>query len=256
MSMREVLVTSISAFILTTVLVVSLTLVGAQGMQSGSYRIQSDSINFGGGFSTSTSYSLESTGGEIATGESGSATYNLKAGYQQMQAVYIAMAGFGAVSLSPSIPGISGGFSNGSTTVTVTTDSVSGYELQIASSQNPAMQKGADSIADYSPVGAVPDFTFITDPVDSHLGYSPEGVDIDARFKDNGIATCGGGGSDTVLACWDGLSTSARTVARRTNANHPNGSTTTLNFRVGIGGSVFQPSGTYLATTTITALPL
>jgi hypothetical protein len=225
-------------------------------MQSSSYRIQSDSINFGGGRSTSTSYSLESTAGEVATGESTSATYSLKAGYQQMQEVYIAMAGFGAVTLSPSIPGITGGFSNGSTTVTITTDSRSGYQLQVSGSQSPAMQKGGDSIADYGPAGAVPDFTFTTDAADSHLGYSPEGVDIDSRFKDDGISTCGIGSSDTALACWDGLSTTARTVAGRTTANHPNGSTTTLNFRVGVGGSVFQPSGIYIATTTITALPL
>jgi hypothetical protein len=254
--MRNILVTTLCAFVLTPPALLSLSIAGAQVMQSSSYRIQSDSINFGGGLSTSTSYRLESTAGEIATGESSSATYQLKAGYQQMQEVYIAMAGFGAVSLSPSIPGISGGFSNGSTTVTVTTDSSSGYSLQVSASQSPAMQKGGDSIADYSPAGAVPDFTFTTDATDAHLGYSPEGVDIDTRFKDDGVGTCGAGGSDTALTCWDGLSTTPRTIAQRTNANHPNGSTTTLNFRVGVGGSVFQPSGTYLATTTITALPL
>ncbi len=254
--MREILVTTFCALVLTPFAVVSLAIAGAQVMQSSSYRIQSDSINFGGGLSTSTNYSLESTAGEIATGESSSATYNLKAGYQQMQQVYIAMAGFAAVNLSPSIPGISGGFSNGSTTVTVTTDSRSGYQLQVSASQSPAMQKGGDSIADYGPVGTVPDFTFTTDTTDSHLGYSPEGVDIDTRFKDNGVNTCGTGSNDTALTCWDGLSTTPRTVSRRATGNHPNGSTTTLNFRVGVGGSVFQPSGTYTATTTITALPL
>lgn len=254
--MRGILIPTICALVLTPFVLVSLGVAGAQVMQSSSYRIQSDSINFGGGLSTSTNYSLESTAGEVATGESSSATYALKAGYQQMQEVYIALSGFGAVSLSPSIPGISGGFSNGSTTVTVTTDSVSGYELQISASQSPAMQKGGDSIADYVPGGAVPDFTFTTDATDSHFGYSPQGVDISTRYKDDGVNTCGTGGNDTALTCWDGLSTTTRTVAQRTTANHPNGSTTTLNFRVGVGGSVFQPSGTYLATTTITALPL
>ncbi len=135
------------------------------------------------------------------------------------------------------------------------TDSPSGYQLQISAGLSPAMQKGGDTILDYAPVGANPDFTFITDATDAQFGYSPEGIDIVDRYKDNG-ATCGAGTSNTALACWDGLSTTLRTVASRTNGNHPSGSTTTLNFRVGIGGSVNQPSGTYSATTTITALPL
>jgi hypothetical protein len=117
------------------------------------------------------------------------------------------------------------------------------------------MQKGSDVIADYVPVGSVPDFSFITNAADAHLGYTPEGVDIVDRYKDS-VGVCGAGGSDTTLSCWDGLSVTARTVASRASANHPNGSTTTLSFRVGIGGSVIQPAGAYVATTTITALPL
>jgi hypothetical protein len=39
-------------------------------------------------------------------------------------------------------------------------------------------------------------------------------------------------------------------------ANHPNGATTTLRFQVNIGGSIVVPTGTYVATTTLTALPL
>ncbi len=253
--MREILVTTVCALIMTPLAFFSLTVGFAQVMQSASYRIQSDSINFGGGFSSSTNYNLESTGGEVATGESSSLSYGMRAGYQQMNEVYISLAGFGAVALSPSIPGITGGTSNGSTTVTVTTDSLSGYQLQVSSSQSPAMQKGVDSIADYIPSGLVPDLTFVTGASNSHFGFSPEGVDIVTRYKDNG-ATCSVGSTDTSLACWDGLSTSQRTVASRTSANHPSGSTTTLNFRVGIGGSVSQASGTYLATTTLTALPL
>jgi hypothetical protein len=253
--MREILVIVICALVLTPVLLYSIGIVTAQVMQSGNYRIQSDSVNFSGGLSSSTSYTLESTAGEVATGESDSATYSLKAGYQQMQEVYIALSGFGAVSLSPSIPGISGGFSNGSTTVTVVTDSPSGYELLVSSSESPAMQNGGDTIADYVPAGAVPDYAFITDPADAHLGYTPEGVDIVTHFRNSG-ATCGSGTSDDVLACWQGLSTTPRQVAASQSANHPLGATTTLNFRVGVGGAVLQPPGTYTATTTITALSL
>lgn len=227
----------------------------AQVMQSSSYQIQSDSVNFGGGLSTSTNYSLESTGGEIATGPSDSTTFSLRAGYQQMQEVYISITGASNVSLSPAIVGIIGGTSNGSTTVTVTTDSPSGYSLTIEASTSPAMQKGADSIADYVP-GGDPDFTFATGATDSHFGYSPQGIDVVQRFLDNGADTCNTGSTNTVQACWDGLSTTAEAIASATDANHPNGATTTVYFRVGIGNSVVQVPGTYTATTTLTALPL
>lgn len=255
MSLRDTLITATAALICTPVVLLCVSLTSAQTMQSTNYRIQSDSVNFGGGLSTSTNYSLESTAGEIATGDGTSASYNLKAGYQQMLTTFISMTAVSSVLMTPSIPGISGGIANGSTTVTVTTDSAAGYQMTISASQSPAMQKGSDTIADYVPVGN-PDFTFITNAPDAHLGYSPSGVDVTARFKDNG-AVCGTGGTqETDLACWDGLSTSAVEIVRRMSANTPNGSTTTVNFRVGIGGSVVQTGGTYIATTTLTALPL
>lgn len=251
--MRELFLITILSVLLTPLFLVGLHSATAQ-MQSTNYRIQSDSVNLGGGLGTSTNYRLESTGGEVGTGELSSASYSLKAGYQQMHEVYIALTGAGAVALSPSIPGISGGISNGSTTVTVTTDSPSGYTLTIASSQSPAMKKGADTIADYVPAGA-PDYTFITNPADSHFGYTPSGVDTVQRFKDNG-ASCNTGTGETPLTCWDGLSPSPVTIAQKTSANQPLGSTTTVYFRVGVGGSVLQAPGTYTATTTLTALPL
>jgi len=197
---------------------------------------------------------MESTAGEIATGASASGSYALKAGYQQMTSNFISMTAASPVSLSPSISGIAGGTANGSTTVIVTTDSPAGYVLSIASLQNPAMQKGGDSILDYVP-GGNPDFIFTTNAGDSHFGYSPEGADIVSRFKDDGGA-CGTGGLDTTLSCWDGLSITDEVIAQSSGANTPDGIPTTIHFRVGIGGSVIQVAGTYTATTTLTALSL
>jgi hypothetical protein len=224
-------------------------------MQSPNYEIQSDSLNFGGGNSTSSSYTLESTAGEAGTGPSDSTNYSLKAGYQQMQEVYIAISAPSDVTLSPSISGLTGGTSNGSTTVTVTTDSPSGYQLTIAASNDPAMQKGADTIANYNP-GSDPSFSFNVGATDAHFGYTPEGVDVVQRFLDNGSNTCNTNSNDTPLACWDGLSTSGVVIASSPSANQPNGATTTIRFRVGIGSSVVQAPGTYVATTTLTALSL
>jgi hypothetical protein len=243
-----------NASICTLLIIGSLHIAGAQVMESTNYSIQSDSINFGGGFSSSSNYRLESTAGEAGTGIGSSTNYSLRAGYQQMQEVYIAITGAANVSLSPSIPGVTGGTANGSTTVTVTTDSPSGYSLTIAATQSPAMQKGGDSIADYIPSGD-PDFTFTTGPADAHLGYTPEGADIVQRFKDDGDS-CNAGSLQTAFACWDGLSTIEETISSSPIANHPLGATTSVRFRVGVGGSVVQPPGLYTATTTLTALPL
>ncbi len=256
MSIRDVSITALLSLLATAVLFLGLPIGNAQVRQSTNYRIESDSINFGGGLSSSTNYTLESTAGEVATGNSGSASYNLRAGYQQMVTTFLSMSAAADVTMTPSIPGITGGVANGSTTVTVTTDSSAGYEITIASLDTPAMQKGSDTIPDYAPLGGDPDFTFRTGASEAHFGYSPSGVDVAARFQDDGVSACGSGSSETDLACWDGLSTVAETIVQRTSANTPDGSTTTVNFRTWIGGGVVQTAGTYTATTTITALAL
>jgi len=240
-----------------TLLIIILTNIGfAQVMTSSNYQIQSDSVNFGGGYSSSTNYQLESTGGEVGTGESSSGSYLVRAGFQQMQDSYIALSASGNVSLSSSIPGVSGGVATGSATITVTTDSLAGYELTIEAESSPAMQSGANTISDYSPAGSDPDFTFTIGVSDAYFGFSPEGADIVQRFLDNGLICNQSGGSDTADACWDGLSTSAATIASGAGSNHPLGTDTVIEFQVGVGGSVIQPTGTYVATTTITAISL
>lgn len=239
-----------AVFVLATLNVVS-----AQVMESSSYRLQADSINFGGGLSTSSNYNLESTAGEIATGESGSASYNLFAGYQQMLSSFISISASADIVLSPSIPGVTGGTSNGSTTVTVITDNSAGYQLAIQASNDPAMQKGSDTIADYAPASADPDFTFTIAATSSHFGYTPEGAHIVQRFQDDG-GSCNAGSADASLSCWDGLTTSPVIIASDTSPNQPSGATTSVRFRVGIGGSVVQPPGFYIATTTLTATTL
>lgn len=252
---RDIGIALFFSFIGTPILLGSLSLAAAQVMQSTNYRLQQDSINFSGGLSTSTNYSLESSAGEAGTGDRSSTSFNLRGGYQQLDTNFIAISTVAPVVMVPALAGITGGTANGSTTVTVTTDSPAGYELSIAAAQTPALQKGSDSIADYAPVGAVPDLTFTTGSTQSHFGYSPSGTDIVLRFKDNG-SVCGAGSSDTALSCWDGLDVVDEAIARGNGSNVPSGTDTVLYFRVGIGGSVGQPSGTYTATTTVTAISL
>lgn len=245
------------AFIIGLLLINSMGVVAhAQVMQSSSYRIESDSLNMGGTRSTSGYYTLEDTIGEIGTGNSSSTSYQLGAGYQQMNEDYLAMTAPADVTMSPSLGGLTGGTSDGSTSLTVTTDSQGGYQLTIAASNNPAMQSpDGDQIQDYAPADTPPDFTFAVSAGDARFGFSPEGTDIAARFKDDGDE-CSVGSSDTALACWDGLSTTPEEFVRRTSGNHPDGTVTTLRFKVGLGANAAVPEGMYYATTTITALSL
>jgi hypothetical protein len=227
----------------------------AQVMTSSSYKIESDSVNFGGGHSTSGSYSVEDTAGEIATGDTTSTNFNLHAGYQQIHTIYIAVSATSNVIMSPAIGGVTGGTSNGQTSFTVTTDNPAGYTATIKASSTPAMQSPLDVIADYEPAGANPDFAFTVPATSSAFGFSPEGADIDERFKDDG-ANCNTGSSDTADACWAGLSTSDQIFAKRTSNNLPNGTQTTLKFRVTSGSAHVQTAGMYVATSTVTILPL
>lgn len=227
----------------------------AQSMSSTNYTIPDQSINFAGKLSSSTNYTVEDTLGEVATGFSTSTNYGISAGYQQMNIVTLSVVPPSNVTMLPALGGVSGGSANGSTTFTVTTDDAAGYTVTITASSSPALVSGANSFADYSPAGANPDYTYSVLPVNSNFGFAIEGTDADQRYKNNGLA-CNVGSNSTAATCWDGLSTSAKTIAGRTTNNTPAGTQTVLHFRAATGSNHIQPNGTYVATTTITVTPL
>lgn len=225
-------------------------------MSSTNYKIESDSINVGGTEnSASTNYRVSDTMGEAGTGQGGSASYNVYAGYRQMANIYLAITAPSNVTMAPSLTSASGAASNGSAAWTVTTDSPSGYSLTLKASSSPALQTSGDSFANYTPAGANPDFAYAVAAADSEFGFTAEGSDIAQRYKDNGSA-CNAGASDTADACWDPVTTTAVTVASRTSANNPSGTATTVKFRAFIGTAHVQTVGTYTATTTVTAAAL
>lgn len=226
----------------------------AQVRSSSNYQLQSDSLNVGGGLSTSTNFSQESTVGEVATGLGTSSNYQLRAGYQQMQEVFLSMTASADVVMSPNLPGITGGSSNGSTSVTVVTDSPAGYRLTLASESDPALQNGANSIADLNTANPrLFEFTS-AGAQQAAFAFSPSGVDIVDSYRSSG-SVCGSG-SDVALRCWEGPSTTAATVAQAATSNHPAGASTTVNFRVVIDSGAGVDAGVYTGTTTLTALPL
>ncbi|MDO9509890.1 MAG: hypothetical protein Q7J14_01215 [Candidatus Magasanikbacteria bacterium] len=100
-------------------------------MSSTNYMIYADSLETGGGLSGGGNYSLEDTIGEgIISGSAGS-IYNIKAGYQAMVLGSLAMninnnsLSLGDLSTTE--------IKSASTTITITTDSTSGYSLSIQS---------------------------------------------------------------------------------------------------------------------------
>jgi len=193
--------------------------------------------------------------GEAGTGTSTSATFGIRAGYQQMQETYLAITPPGNLTLAPAIPSTGGGLASTSGAWTVITDNAAGYTMTLRSSSSPALVSGANSFADYVPAGADPDFTWTVGAAVARFGYSAEGVDIVAKFKDNGSA-CNTGSADVADRCWKALSTTAEEVARKTTPNQPSGTATTLKFRAESGASNVQAAGTYTATATLTVLAL
>lgn len=225
-----------------------------QVMQSQSYKIESDSVNFGGGRSGSGAYGIEDSLGEVATGLSTSTGYVMQAGYQAMQIVGLAVTPADSVVMSPSIGGVTGGVSNGSTAFTVTTDDSAGYAVTIAASSSPALAAAGDSFADYAPSGSSPDYDFTYREDSSVFAFSTYGRDSANGFRASG-SVCGSG-SEVSGKCWDGLATSPKTIVSRSSANQPDGTVTVLSFRAASGSNHSQAPGTYVATTTLTVLPL
>jgi hypothetical protein len=172
-----------------------------------------------------------------------------------MQDTYIAISSVADVTLSPNIGGVSGGTSNGSTSFTVTTDNGAGYQVTITASTSPALQSATSNFSDYLAFTSDPDYNFSVAVNSSAFGFSPEGTDIAARYKDNGSA-CNTGSNNSVNTCWDGLSLTPQVILYRTNANHPSGTSATVRFRAQSGSSYIQEEGTYTATTTLTATAL
>ena len=242
-------------FLFFAILIVYPFISDGQVRESTSYKIESDSINIGGGYGSSTNYQSESTVGEIATGRSTSTSYKIDAGYQQtVEATYITVSAPANITLDP-INGLTGGSATSSATWKVTTNNNSGYSMTIKASTNPALKSSNDDFEDYTPAGLVPDFDFSIASTDAEFGFSPSGSDILSKFKDNGSA-CGVSTSDTLYKCWDGLSTSEATISQSASSNDPSGTDTVVHFQAESGNQKILTAGTYQATITVTAVAL
>lgn len=101
-------------------------------MTSGNYSILSDSIGVNGGnFSSSTSYSLNDTVGDSPIGIVSSTTYTISGGFQSLDRSILSMS---ISSASLSLGEVSSAsVASAATTVTITSQSDSGYILSVSS---------------------------------------------------------------------------------------------------------------------------
>ena len=101
----------------------------ASEMSSSNYEIYADGVMNGGGFGSAGEYDLEGSVGELSSGFSTSSAYDIRAGYQYMERGYLSLE-MSSVSLDLGILSTST-VNTASTTVTVGTDSQTGYTLTI-----------------------------------------------------------------------------------------------------------------------------
>jgi len=164
------------------------------------------------------------------------------------------------LTMSPAIPGITGGVGVGTTTWNATTTNSTGYTLSLTASStysNASLEASASNyFADYDlpPNDATtsPTYTWSIPTAAAEFGYTVEGhSNIAAFFKDTGTI-CNAGSGTTAYTCWNNASTTGVTIVNRATAAATNESTN-VGFRAEVTSGKNQPSGTYSGKIGITA---
>lgn len=172
------------------------------------------------------------------------------------------------VVMSPAIAGLTGGQATGSTYVVISTNSPTGYTLDIRFSTATAMTRngsnGGDVINNYSPAGTTsPTVNFeIGGPgTPGEFGYTVEASStptIASEFRGNGSTLCniGESGTFTLDQCWQAPSITDREIINAPTNTPTGGATTTIKFVVTVPGNPNPtlPTGLYVATVTLTAV--
>lgn len=169
----------------------------------------------------------------------------------------------GNVTMVGDIDGLLGGNSTGTTQAVVTTNDPDGYTLQIRFpfATTSAMQAlaSSDYISNYTATSGNPSFQFTVPSSggESVMGYTviaSSSLHVGDTFEHSG-SDCTGTGTATADRCWVAASTSNLTIMDTPAQAFPDGSTSTIKFRVAVPASP-SPSlsaDTYVATATLTA---
>ncbi len=172
------------------------------------------------------------------------------------------------VTMSGTLNGLTGGTTLGETSVRVTSNNVSGYNMTIKFSSTTAMKRNGsnDTIANYvysSDMSSYPT-GYDTSLPNAQFGFTINASntsEVSSVFTHTG-GNCGTSNNTTFTVdnCWRGASSTdenAATTLIYSGAPTPaSGSTSTVKFRITIpnGPTPAVPSGTYVATATLTAL--
>lgn len=169
--------------------------------------------------------------------------------------------------LSGSLNGITGGTANGSTSVSVQTNSPTGYTMTIAFYNNgtPQTMQGrttaSESLRDYPAAGGEPTYAFSTASTSAVFAYTATAVttsDLDQSFLNNGSNACNepAGSRASYDNCWMEPTVSSFQVIDR-DSSAVSGATTTLHFRVHVPNNPTPGlvADTYTATATLTVAP-
>ena len=225
-------------------------------MSSENYIIESDDFSISGGDWSSVNYIFRDTMGEVSTGRSDSTSYKLRAGYQEMLEVYIAVSSPEDISLTPSIPGMTGGTGDGSVTWRVIIDGLAGFDMKIKASTIPAMKLDAGYyFSDYSPSSeGIPDYNWSVDSNQAEFGFTVEpatAADTVQLFLDNNSNTCNQSeGGNNANTCWLGFNgTSYINAINRTTRTDVDGEDEVFKFRAQ-SNAKFLKEGQYVATIT------
>ena len=181
------------------------------------------------------------------------------------QSIYneIALSIGSSLTLSPSLPGVTGGVSSGELPFNIKTNNPLGYQVDLKFSEAvPFRHLFSPSfyILNYVPqVVGVPDYNLVT-PSKSHgFAYSVFSDNATQLFRHSG-STCNTGSSNTLGKCWFNRVDASvpTTIIERSGATGAEGATSTLQFRVVVdeNATPMLLEGEYQATVTVTVLPL
>lgn len=213
----------------------------AAEQESSTYVIPSDVQPSGGGEEAqSANYRLSDTIGEPAIGPSFSDSYSLSAGYRATLDHYLSLTcGFDL-----DVGTIDGdGQSTGSGTCVVATDAPAGYSLGWevrAGSGGTATGSMISELEDVIPP-YTPDVAGTPEP----WSIEPDAAEWGGRLSSRSTDTDDKWGIDGVDDKWLNVGTGTYTLVQRPTRTDLAGSTEILDFRVQVGSSRIQPTGTY-----------
>lgn len=167
------------------------------------------------------------------------------------------------VTMSPALASVTGGTSTGVSQVVVTTNSATGYtmEIRFATGTNDAavMEDGSGNVIPNYPATSTPEHDFSAPANSAAFGYAVKAsstTDVVQLFRDNGAGVCNSGTDNTDFVCFLAPTTTDRQIINRNTAPPSSGATTSIQFQVVVSPnpSPLIPTGFYTATATLTAL--